>query len=61
VSELHRLEVYQATGMIVEQMQVSPEVALSALRAHAFAQGQTILQVAHEVVVRRLRFDEEKP
>jgi hypothetical protein len=61
VSELHRLEVYQATGMIVEQMQVSPKVALSALRAHAFAQGQTILEVAHEVVGRRLRFDEEKP
>jgi len=60
-SELHRLEVYQATGMIVEQMQVSPKVALSALRAHAFAQGQTILEVAHEVVGRRLRFDEEKP
>jgi hypothetical protein len=60
-SELHRLEVYQATGMIVEQMQVSPKVALSALRAHAFAQNQTILEVAHEVVVRRLRFDEEKP
>jgi len=60
-SELHRLEVYQATGMIVEQMQVSPKVALSALRAHAFARGQTILEVAHEVVGRRLRFDEEKP
>jgi hypothetical protein len=60
-SELHRLEVYQATGMIVEQMQVSPKVALSALRAHAFAQSQTILEVARDVVVRRLRFDEEKP
>ena len=60
-SELHRLEVYQATGMIVEQMQVSPKVALSALRAHAFAQNQTILEVAREVVERRLRFDEEKP
>jgi hypothetical protein len=47
--------------MIVEQMQVSPKAALSALRAHAFAQSQTILEVAHEVVVRRLRFDEEKP
>jgi hypothetical protein len=60
-SELHRLEVYQATGMLVEQMQVSPKVALSALRAHAFVHGQTILEVAHEVVGRRLRFDEEKP
>jgi hypothetical protein len=61
VLDLHRLEVYQATGMIVEQMQVSPNVALSALRAHAFAQSQTILEVAREVIVRRLRFDKEKP
>ena len=61
VPDLHRLEVYQATGMIVEQMQVSPNVALSALRAHAFAQSQTILEVAREVIVRRLRFDKEKP
>ena len=59
-SELHRLEVYQATGMILEQMQVTPKAALSALRAHAFAHNQTILEVAREVVVRRLRFDEEK-
>ena len=59
-SELHRLEVYQATGMILEQMQVTAKAALSALRAHAFAHNQTILEVAREVVVRRLRFDEEK-
>jgi hypothetical protein len=60
-SELRRLEVYQATGMLIEQMQVPPKIALSALRAHAFAHDQTILEVAREVVVRRLRFDEEKP
>jgi GAF domain/ANTAR domain len=59
-SELRRLEVYQATGMVLEQMQVTPQAALSALRAHAFAHNQTILEVAREVVVRRLRFDEEK-
>ena len=35
-SELHRLEVYQATGMILEQMQVTPKAALSALeRTHS--------------------------
>jgi len=61
VSELHRLEVYQATGMVLEQMQVSPNMALSALRAHAFAHNQTILEVAREVVVRELRFDKEAP
>jgi hypothetical protein len=61
MSELHRTEVYQATGMVVEQMQVTPKAALSALRAHAFAHNQTILDVAREVVVRRLRFEKEKP
>ena len=60
-AELHRLEVYQATGMILEQMQVTAEVALSALRAYAFAHDRTILEVSREVVVRRLRFDKEKP
>jgi hypothetical protein len=60
-SELHRLEVYQATGMILEQMQVTAEVALSALRANAFANDRTILEVARDVVARRLRFDKEKP
>jgi hypothetical protein len=60
-SELHRIEVYQATGMILQQTQVSPNVALSMLRAYAFAHNQTILEVAREVVVRRLRFDKETP
>ena len=40
---------------------MTPEVALSALRAYAFAHDRTILEVAREVVVRRLRFDKEKP
>lgn len=61
VPELHRLEVYQATGMVIQQMQVSPNVALSALRAYAFGHNQTILEVAREVVERRLRFDKETP
>jgi hypothetical protein len=60
-SELNRLEVYQATGMVLEQMQVTPNAALSALRAYAFAHNKTILEVAREVVLRRLRFDEETP
>jgi len=36
-------------------------VALSALQEHEFARGQTIIEVAHEVDGRRLRFDEAKP
>jgi hypothetical protein len=59
-SQLHRTEVYQATGMVLAQMEVTPEVALSALRAYAFAHDRTIVEVAREVVARRLRFEEEK-
>ena len=61
LSDLHRLEVYQATGMVLQQMQVSANVALSTLRAYAFAHNQTILEVARNVVARRLRFDKETP
>lgn len=58
-SPLRRTEIYQATGMIIEQMQATPEMALSALRAHAFAHDRPILEVARDVVARRLRFHEE--
>jgi hypothetical protein len=59
-SPLHRTEVYQATGMVIEQLQVSAETALSALRARAFALDRSILDVARDVVGRRLRLDEER-
>jgi hypothetical protein len=58
-SPLRRTEVYQATGMVAEQMKVSAEMALSTLRAFAFAHERPIAEVAHDVVARRLRFDEE--
>ncbi len=59
-SPLRRTEVHQATGMISEQLRTSPELALSALRASAFAHDRTISDVARDVVVGRLRFDEER-
>ena len=52
-----RAEVYQATGMISVQLGVSLEVALVRLRAHAFAAGTPLDDVAEEVVRRTLRFD----
>ncbi|MBQ1092702.1 GAF and ANTAR domain-containing protein [Streptomyces sp. B93] len=54
-------EVYQATGMIMAQLGIGADEALARLRAHAFAQGRTILGAAHEVVAHRTRFDEERP
>ncbi|GKQ35752.1 GAF and ANTAR domain-containing protein [Streptomyces sp. A012304] len=50
-------EVYQAIGMVMAQRGVASDEALSLLRAHAFAHGRTVLDVAHEVVSRRTRFD----
>lgn len=55
-----RAEVHQATGMIAVQTGVSLPAALLLLRAHAFANGRPIGQVAADVVNRRLRFDPER-
>ena len=50
-------EVYQAIGMVMAQLGVEADEALARLRAHAFAQDRTILEVAHDVVVHRKRLD----
>jgi hypothetical protein len=57
---LHRTEVYQATGMIIAQLDVSAATALARLRGYAFTKGPSLGEVAREVVTRRLRFDKEK-
>ena len=54
-----RAEVYQATGMISVQLGVSLEEALVRLRAHAFAAGAPLDDIAADVVRRLLRFDPE--
>ena len=51
-----RAEVYQATGMISVQLGVSLEEAFVRLRAHAFAAGTPLDDVADDVVNRLLRF-----
>jgi ANTAR domain/GAF domain len=52
-----RAEVHQATGMLTVQLGVSLTAALLRLRAHAYNTGQTVTDVAADVVSRRLRFD----
>ena len=61
-SPLDHTEVYQATGMVMAQLGVPVETALSRLRAHAFVHDRPIDDIARDVVARRLRFrdDEEK-
>ena len=51
--------VHQATGMVSEQLRVGPEEALARLRAHAYAHQRAVVDVARDVVGRRLRFSAE--
>ena len=52
-----RAVVHQAAGMISVQLAIDVPAALVRLRAHAFVAGRSILDVAADVVARRLRFD----
>lgn len=52
-----RREIHQATGMVSVQTGTSLTEALLLLRAHAFANERPIVEVARDVVGRRLRFD----
>ncbi|MFL6142317.1 MAG: GAF and ANTAR domain-containing protein [Labedaea sp.] len=52
-----RAAVHQATGMITVQLGVPLAEALLRLRAHAYAAGRPVADVADDVVGRRLRFD----
>jgi hypothetical protein len=50
-------EVYQATGVLTAQLRVRPAEAIVRLRAHAFAVGLTISDVAHQILEHRLYLD----
>ncbi|REE96797.1 ANTAR domain-containing protein [Thermomonospora umbrina] len=53
-------EVHQAAGMMSVQLRVRPGEAYARLRAHAYANDQSLRDVAHEVVERRLTFSPDK-
>jgi hypothetical protein len=53
---LVRPEVHQAAGMVSAQLDISLPDALVRLRAHAYAGGQRLIEVARAVVARQLRF-----
>ncbi|MFF6877023.1 ANTAR domain-containing protein [Streptomyces sp. NPDC012474] len=52
----YRAEIDQASGILTVQLGVGIEEAFVRLRAHAFAQGRRLADVAADVVARRLRF-----
>ena len=51
-----RARIHQATGMVIAQLGVEADDALALLRAHAFANASSLLEVAADVVERRLNF-----
>lgn len=54
---LSRVEVSQATGMLVAQLGIEPAEALVRLRSHAYATGRAATDVAHDILERRLTLE----
>jgi hypothetical protein len=54
-----RSEVHQATGMVLAQLDVSAGDALARMRAHAFTEQRLLIDVARDIVARRLDLTEE--
>jgi hypothetical protein len=54
-----RAEIHQATGMVLAQLRVSATEALARLRAYAFVEQRPLIDIARDVVSRRLVFTEE--
>jgi len=51
-----RSQIHQATGMIVAQVGVRTEDAMALLRGHAFARNTSLLDVARDIIERRVNF-----
>jgi hypothetical protein len=56
-----RAEVHQATGMVMAQLNLSAADALARIRAHAFVTQRLLVDVARDVVARRLDFTDKTP
>ena len=62
-TELHRLtrvEVSQATGMLIDQLDVDAAEALVRLRAHAYATNRSATDVAHDILDNGLLLEIDK-
>lgn len=56
----HRAAVLHAQGMVMVQLRVTLTEALIRIRAHAFAEDRPIVEVAEDIVARRLRLDQDR-
>ena len=59
LNNLTRSEVSQATGMVMAQLALPAPAALARLRAHAYATGRTVTNVARDIIERRLRLERD--
>jgi hypothetical protein len=57
----YRAEIYQASGMIAKQLSIPVADALLRIKAHAFANDQTVAATAADIVARRLRLANDAP
>jgi AmiR/NasT family two-component response regulator len=46
----YRVEIYQAQGMLSVRLGVGLAEALARMRAYAFGQGRTLIELAHEII-----------
>jgi len=56
-----RLEVYQAQGMVMVDLGVGVDEAMARLRAHAYAEGRPIADIARDIVAGKLTLDRDHP
>lgn len=57
----HRAEIHQASGMVAVQLGVPVADAEARLRAHAYSTDRSVVEVAREIVERRLRLIDDGP
>lgn len=52
--------IHQATGMVLAQLNISADDARLVIQGHAFATGRSMMQVADDIVSKRLDFSAEE-
>lgn len=60
LASLERVEVYQATGVLVAALDLTPADALVRLRAYAISRSLTASDVAYQILERRLVLDDDE-
>ncbi|MEP6561646.1 MAG: GAF and ANTAR domain-containing protein [Nakamurella sp.] len=56
-----RREIHQATGIVMNQLSLPVGAAFARLRGHAFAAGETMAEVAHDVITHQLLLGSSGP